>query len=36
VITAPTDSSASLDVPAFRPEMAFPLLADDMIESIRG
>ena len=35
-MTAPTDSSASLDVPAFRPEMAFPLLTDDMIESIRG
>src|SRR5437762_14276101 len=34
-MTALTDSSALLDFPAFRPEMAFPLLTDDMIETIR-
>ena len=33
--TAFTDPSAQLDFPAFRPEMAFPLLTDDMIETIR-
>ncbi len=33
--TAFTDPSAQLDVPAFRPEMAFPLLTDEMIEIIR-
>lgn len=31
-----SDASSLLDFPAFRPEMAFPLLTDDMIESIRG
>ncbi len=34
--TAFTDPSASLDFPAFRPEMAFPLLTDTMIENIRA
>lgn len=33
--TAFTDPSALLDFPAFRPEMAFPLLTDTMIENIR-
>lgn len=33
--TAFTDPSALLDFPAFRPEMAFPLLTDTMIETIR-
>ncbi len=32
--TAFTDPSAQLDLPAFRPEMAFPPLTDDMIEII--
>jgi thioredoxin reductase (NADPH) len=31
-----TDPSALLDFPAFRPEMAFPLLTDTMIETIRA
>src|ERR1700735_5374474 len=34
--TAFTDPSAQLDFPAFRPEMAFPPRADDMIEIIRA
>ena len=34
--TAFTDPSALLDFPAFRPEMAFPLLTDTMIENIRS
>jgi thioredoxin reductase (NADPH) len=34
--TAFTDPSAQLDFPAFRPEMAFPLLTDTMIEIIRA
>ena len=34
--TAFTDPSALLDFPAFRPEMAFPLLTDTMIETIRA
>lgn len=34
--TAFTDPSASLDFPAFRPEMAFPLLTNSMIETIRA
>ncbi len=34
--TAFTDPSAQLDFPAFRPEMAFPPLTDDMIEIIRA
>jgi thioredoxin reductase (NADPH) len=34
--TAFTDPSALLDFPAFRPEMAFPLLSDTMIETIRA
>jgi thioredoxin reductase (NADPH) len=34
--TAFTDPSALLDFPAFRPEMAFPLLTDTMIENIRA
>ena len=33
--TAFTDPSALLDFPAFRSEMAFPLLTDSMIETIR-
>lgn len=33
--TAFTDPSALLDFPAFRPEMAFPLLTGNMIETIR-
>jgi thioredoxin reductase (NADPH) len=33
--TAFTDSSALLDFPAFRPEMAFPLLTETMFENIR-
>jgi hypothetical protein len=35
MITAFTDPSALLDVPVFRPEMAFPPLADGMVECIR-
>ncbi len=34
--TAFTDPSAQLDFPAFRPEMAFPLLTDAMVETIRA
>ena len=34
--TAFTDPSALLDFPAFRPEMAFPPLTDDMVETIRA
>ena len=34
--TAFTDPSALLDFPAFRPEMAFPLLTDGMIDTIRA
>lgn len=34
--TAFTDPSAVLDFPAFRPEMAFPLLTDTMIATIRA
>ena len=34
--TAFTDPSAQLDFPAFRPEMAYPPLTDDMIEIIRA
>ena len=33
--TAFTDPSALLDFPVFRPEMAFPLLTAEMIETIR-
>ena len=36
MIAALTDSSALLDFPAFRPEMAFPLLTDDMVQCIRS
>ena len=32
--TAFTDPSALLDFPAFRPEMAFPLFTDAMIDTI--
>lgn len=35
-MTAFTDPSALLDFPSFRPEMAFPPLTDDMIETIRS
>jgi thioredoxin reductase (NADPH) len=35
-MTAFTDPSALLDFPTFRPEMAFPPLTDDMIETIRS
>jgi thioredoxin reductase (NADPH) len=35
-MTAFTDPSALLDFPAFRPEMAFPSLTDDMIATIRA
>lgn len=34
--TAFTDPSALLDFPAFRPEMAFPLLTNVMVETIRA
>ena len=34
--TALTDHSDLLDFPAFRPELAFPLLPDDMIACMRG
>ena len=36
MITTLTDHSDSLDFPAFRPELAFPLLPDDMIACMRG
>jgi thioredoxin reductase (NADPH) len=35
-VTAFTDPSPLLDIPAFRPEMAFPELANEMIECIRA
>ncbi len=34
--TAFTDPSAQLDLPAFRPEMAYPPLTDAMVETIRA
>jgi thioredoxin reductase (NADPH) len=36
LISALTDRSDLLDYPTFRPEMAFPLLPDDMIACTRG